>query len=305
MKHYKGGDQIPEPKRVSDCCGGEVKHYDGCLVPYCGCCSPSNECSKCNKPCTPIPVVEDITATPKCSWCGKDGCVWPSKHQQETARKSAWDSSQGQTHFQNDGCGEPDHNEPSKLVEPSKPEPTPAEMQDAMEFAARSIDEKPPEPSVDDWIEALDNLKWIRDDNRLQDLENLFTKLKWFIKDLLEQREHKAEERAIRKGRGEGYAAFAETMIRGTSNQGMLADKVEEAKAIARAAREQTIEEFKTDEGYLSFKESIEAKAREEERKRIIEIVRTFDCNKEGCDLQHCLTHAIVHPIIDHLTHEA
>ena len=31
------------------------------------------------------------------------------------------DLPEGQTHFQNDGCGEPAHNDPSKLIEPTPP----------------------------------------------------------------------------------------------------------------------------------------------------------------------------------------
>ena len=46
-----------------------------------------------------------------CMLCGVDKC--DSFRSQES-----WDSSEGQTHFQNDGCGEKEHNDPAKLIEP-------------------------------------------------------------------------------------------------------------------------------------------------------------------------------------------
>ena len=46
-------------------------------------------------------------------------CGNPKKnHYPMEHMKGMWDSSEGQTHFQNDGCGEKEHNDPAKLIEP-------------------------------------------------------------------------------------------------------------------------------------------------------------------------------------------
>lgn len=45
-------------------------------------------------------------------------CGNPKKnHYPMEHMKGMWDSSEGQTHFQNDGCGEKEHNDPAKLIE--------------------------------------------------------------------------------------------------------------------------------------------------------------------------------------------
>jgi hypothetical protein len=91
--------------------------------------------------------------------------------------QKSWDSSEGQTHYENDGCGCKEHNDPAKLIEPPQKEPRLLTAEDGAFLGIR------PE----------------KEEKEIEDLANEFMKI---CKEYSAAR----EKEAYQKGKENGYA---------------------------------------------------------------------------------------------------